>query len=1084
MRKRMKTTWINLSILLIFFCASVNIQADEKYIPVTTNPLYESWRWYNYEILNGKGVRCIAEGNESSIWFGTSVGIFQYDGVKWVQYFNEDTVLKSPVYGIHIRENNDLYAVSTSGICHFSDGKWITDILFPPKSVLGSEWEILNIKETRNGDIWVCLYFGLLRIGKDNIILYTTENQISKTKNTFDNINVVYVNDTYDEFDEFIVYDILESQDGSFWLAMEDGTIIRFSAGVNSLENLYMYTKYTEEDGLNPGIRPVLFEAKDGSIFNFSQSVGGGINNFSIIEESWTSFKLSEEFGGDDLNFSFVETSDGVIWIGSWTRLFAYKDNEWMEFKQPDLPIPQTRIIVNETSDGSLWVVGLLSEVFKIEYQTPNWNTFKNLNYQCETNDGKKWFLSTYGHIVYYNEVLDTWRRVDTTDFPMQSPVRLFKDNNENLWAVGSHKNIAAISYYDGTVWQYRLFPEVCWGFHQNGILLASDNSIWFGSNPDCGELSWGVVKYTPSEGTPDSDRAWMHYKKDEICEVAYALGEAEDNSILCGYYKGLFEYDGEKREELHQAIKNDIIKVESIEKDKSNGVWIGTRSQGIIYYVDKDNWIQYTTNNGLASNTVTNILVASDSTVWAVTDKGVSRFDGIKWLKYALPEHFKIGVGAGSIKQSSDGTIWFNISSMEWYRRVYYKLTFDDNNSPLISYHINPENQPPETVISKYEKKVYYPGNVTIHWEGTDAWNKTKSDELEFSYKLDNNEWTIFENIGSFEFLSLKRGWHTLKVRSRDKYMNIDSSPAMVKFKVIPPVWGQTWFIALILGFIITIVYLLISTMRKNQEVKKHNLEVSRKNEDLVKQQKEIEEKSKQIVELLEKEKENKWLNEGVIMVNDILRKNKDKLESLAKNIVEMLVEYLNIQYAGLFVLRKGIDSESRIELMASHGFSAERIKKKDFLIEEGLVGACFKDKKTIVIENIPGTYILESGLGNSKLNSLILVPIKIYEDIVGVIEIASLNSIENKVIHFLELISDNIASQVLSVEAKNQLQELYENTTSQSTKLREHKEELSQQIEELKATREEHQRKETELLKKIDDYKAKLDQLKKEKK
>ncbi len=1029
--------------------------------------------------MNDKGVRCIAEGRDSSIWFGTSVGLFHYNGIEWVQYLNEDTVLKNPIYGIHINENNDVYAVSTSGICHLSNGIWKTDILFPPKNVLGSEWEILNIKETEDGAIWVCLYFGLLKLSEDNITLYCSERQLLEFQSYFNNINVVYVDDLYDELYEFVIYDILEARDGDLWLALEDGRILRLSGGARGLESRYVYILYTEKDGLELGSRPVLFETKKGTIFSFSQSVGGGINTYDIIQDKWTSVKLSTEFGGDDLDFSFLETSDGIIWIGSRARLFVYTNKSWKEYRQPDLPIPQTRILLNETSDGSLWISGLLSEVFKIEYRTPNWNTYKGLNYQCETKDGKKWFISTYGNIVYYNPTSDLWMKLDTLKFTMKAPVRIFEDNKGDLWAIGSHNNTAAIAYYDQNNWQLRLFPEVCWGFHQNGILQTRDSSIWFGSNPDCGNLDWGVIKYSPSAGTPDNDRAWRHYKKNEFCEVAYALGQVDDNSILCGYYKGLIKYDRETRTELHQALKNDVIKVESIEKDKRKGVWIGTRSQGIIYYVNEDNWTQYTTRDGLASNTVTSILVAMDSTVWATTDKGISRFDGIKWITFALPVNFKIGIGAGSIRQSADGTIWLNVNSMEWYRRVYYKLTFNSFNTPLVSYHIYPEDQPPETVISKYEKKVYYPGNVTIHWEGIDAWNKTKPDELEFSYKLDEEEWTTFESSGSHDFLSLKRGNHELKVRSRDKYLNIDESPATVKFRVVPPVWGQIWFIALILGFIGTIVYLFVATIRKNNEVKAQNLEVSRKNEDLVKQQEEIEEKSKQIIELLEKEKENKWLNEGIILFNDILRRNKDNLESIARNLVEKWVEYLNIQYAGLFILRKNIEKESYLELMASHGFGINKIEKKEFLTEEGLVGACFKDNKTIIIENIPETYVLESGLGKSKLNSLVLVPVKIYEEVAGVIEIASLNPIEERVIHFLEMISENIASQIISMEAKSQMEEMYNNSKIQSAKLTEHEEEMHQQIEELKATREENERREAGLLKEIEDYKSRINEL-----
>ena len=1072
------------SVFAIILMSTVLLYPSEKYTVQPSNPLYETWRWKSFTGLADKSVRCFTEGKDQSMWFGTAKGIFHYDGIHWERYYDEDTVIQASVYGLCYTKSDMLYAVTTRGICHFTSGKWINDLIFPDKGILGSEWEILNLKETHNGDIWVGVYFGLIRITSNGIKIYTTPPQIKGFENYLKNVDVKDVTGVYDGLKNFIIYDLLEDRSENLWLATEEGQIIRLFNKNHDIDKPGKYTLYTKSDGLIMSRLPILFESSEGSIYAISQSVQGGVNRFDQSTNTWSGHKLSEDFGGDDINFSVCETRDGVLWIGGFARIFALSNGVWAEYKPPDLPVPATRIDLQATSDGSLWLAGHLADMFRIAYETPLWKTYKDLNYECTSPNGRQWYLDAAGKVIYHDPNTESWEMLDD-EFPMSDPVRLYCDRQGMLWALGSNEGGAALAYYKNGIWKLKSFADLCWAFHPNAVFQSRDNSLWFGVNADCGEGQWGIVRYMPDKGDPSKDIAWKTYPGTEICEVAYALGETENNSLLCGYFKGLLEYNGDTIRSLHKVLNTDIIKVESIAQDAARGVWIASRSMGVFHYINDNEWTQYTTEDGLVSNSTSSVLVAQDSTVWVATDKGISRFDGKKWIKYALPAYFKIIRGSGVLQQGTDGSIWVNIATIEWYRRVYFKQEYSAENSPMVAYRIMPEKEAPETEITEYREKVYYPGNVRIFWDGTDKWNVTEPDELQFSFQLDKDKWSDYTPEKSHTFLAMHRGWHTLRVRARDNFLNVDPQPAEVKFKVIPPLWGQIWFIFLMLMIVAVIAFLFISSLKKSREMEIKNQAMNQKNEELVQQQKEIEEKGKQIMELLEKEKDSKWFNEGIILVHEVIKKNKSDLESLVKGLLGQLTEYLEINSAGIFLFRSSGNSKAKngyLELIAAFGFDGSMLEKKEFSPEEGLVGACFSEKKTLVVPQIPDTYFIGSGLGEAKAQGLVLIPLKIHDDVVGVLEVASFNQIEERTIRFLETVSENIASNVMSINTKEQIENMYQLSQEQSAKMHEQDEELRQQMEELKATQEASERREQKLTAELEEYRQEAEKLKKE--
>ncbi|MBL3655892.1 PAS domain S-box protein [Fulvivirga sediminis] len=218
------------------------------------------------------------------------------------------------------------------------------------------------------------------------------------------------------------------------------------------------------------------------------------------------------------------------------------------------------------------------------------------------------------------------------------------------------------------------------------------------------------------------------------------------------------------------------------------------------------------------------------------------------------------------------------------------------------------------------------------------------------------------------------------------------------------------------------------------------------------------------QILSNLEDNERRNWVNTGIAEFGEILRTD-NNLNSLSERIVSKLVSYLNVNQGFLFVI-EGTDGNQYLELKSAYAYERKKFMEKQISKGEGLVGQCWIEGNTIFMKEVPKSYVkITSGLGEAPPTCILIVPLKVQEDIYGVIELASFHTIKDYQIEFVEKLAESIASVISAAQINQTTKTLLEETQQQAEQLKSQEEEMRQNMEELQATQEEISRKSSEV-------------------
>jgi len=213
-------------------------------------------------------------------------------------------------------------------------------------------------------------------------------------------------------------------------------------------------------------------------------------------------------------------------------------------------------------------------------------------------------------------------------------------------------------------------------------------------------------------------------------------------------------------------------------------------------------------------------------------------------------------------------------------------------------------------------------------------------------------------------------------------------------------------------------------------------------------------------------------WSAQGMAKFSSLCREAEDNLHDFSRVLMKELVEYTKADVGALFItMDNEEDQEQALELYGSYAFDREKYVHRSFYFGEGLVGRAAMEKELIYITDLPSDYIkIRSGLGEDIPSSILLIPVMLDNNVLGVLELASLGEIPRYQIEFVNQLGGALATTLAKVKANLQTKKLFEQTKKQAEELASQENVFKQKMEQLEKTQNEYVLREKKLLKEIE--------------
>ncbi len=208
-------------------------------------------------------------------------------------------------------------------------------------------------------------------------------------------------------------------------------------------------------------------------------------------------------------------------------------------------------------------------------------------------------------------------------------------------------------------------------------------------------------------------------------------------------------------------------------------------------------------------------------------------------------------------------------------------------------------------------------------------------------------------------------------------------------------------------------------------------------------------------------------WLKTGQTQLNDAMS-GEQNIAVLTQNIIRFLATYLSSPIGALYLSEDATTAATpgSLKMIASYAYTRRKHLANQFQLGEGLVGQAAWERQPILITQVPADYVqISSGLGETAPRYLLVMPFLYENQVKGVIELGSIQDMGELQLEFLKTVLPSIAIAIHTAQSRTQLQELLQQTQTQTGELQSQAEELQSQQEELRQANEELEERTKEL-------------------
>ncbi|MEU8760302.1 HAMP domain-containing protein [Streptomyces sp. NPDC048659] len=194
----------------------------------------------------------------------------------------------------------------------------------------------------------------------------------------------------------------------------------------------------------------------------------------------------------------------------------------------------------------------------------------------------------------------------------------------------------------------------------------------------------------------------------------------------------------------------------------------------------------------------------------------------------------------------------------------------------------------------------------------------------------------------------------------------------------------------------------------------------------------------------------EQDWLKSSLARMSALMQGHRD-LAVVAELVMDELTPLVGAQYGAFYLAEEGAGGVE-LGLVGSYGRPAGDRDRVRFRLGESLVGQAARSRRTVTAENVPSDYVtISSGLGSTSRGSLVVLPVVVEEQVLGVIELMSFSPFTSVHRDFLEQLMETVGVNLSTIVANSRTDELLDESQRLAGELRSRTEELQVRQEEL---------------------------------
>ncbi|WP_045555480.1 HAMP domain-containing protein [Streptomyces sp. FxanaA7] len=218
----------------------------------------------------------------------------------------------------------------------------------------------------------------------------------------------------------------------------------------------------------------------------------------------------------------------------------------------------------------------------------------------------------------------------------------------------------------------------------------------------------------------------------------------------------------------------------------------------------------------------------------------------------------------------------------------------------------------------------------------------------------------------------------------------------------------------------------------------------------------------------------EQDWLKTNLARISGLMQGHRD-LPVVAELIMDELAPLASAQY-GAFYLAEDTERGPELRLVGSYGYPDDTDRPERIPVGRSLVGQAARNRRPISVEELPPGYVtISSGLGQAVPSALVVLPIVVEDQVLGVIELGSVTPFTQIHQDFLSQLMPTIGVNLNTIVANARTDELLGESQRLTAELQARSEELQVQQDELQRSNAELEEKASLLASQNSDIEAK---------